>query len=138
MKYRTRLSQPAPGGVSGGTPYAGCRENLEDLATWSMGSLQTREARKQSLSSVYTNPDLGKRTVHKNGPTVRVRAIAWSSAVAARHNDDGSPTSFVSIEPGFDWLDLVVGNSAGTRTLTTGEGQHFHVFKEVPRAAHDR
>lgn len=85
------------------------------------------------IGSVYTNPDLGKLTVEKDGATVRVRAIAWSSAVGARHNDDGT-TSLLSIEPGFDWLELVVSSSGETRTLTAGDGQHTYVFTEVPNA----
>jgi CubicO group peptidase (beta-lactamase class C family) len=86
------------------------------------------------IGSAYTNPELGELTVEKDGATVRVRAIAWSSAVAARHSDDGT-TSFVALEPGFDWLNLVVGSNAGARTLTAGEGQHTYVFTEVPTAA---
>ena len=86
------------------------------------------------IGSAYTNPELGKLAVEKDGATVRVRATAWSSAVAARHNDDGT-TSFIGIDPGIDWLNLVAGSSAGTRTLTTGDSQHTYVFTEVPTTA---
>jgi hypothetical protein len=52
---------------------------------------------------------------------------------------EGTPyASLLSIEPGFDRLTLVVGNGAATRTLTTGEGQHFYLFAEVPKEGLDR
>jgi CubicO group peptidase (beta-lactamase class C family) len=84
------------------------------------------------LASVYENPDLGKLIIEKHSSSVRVRAVAWSSAVAARHNEDGT-TSLISTEPGFDWLNLVVESRNGIRTLTTADGQHTYKFTETHR-----
>lgn len=86
------------------------------------------------VGSVYTNPELGKIAVEKDGATVRVRATAFSTAVGALHNDDGT-ASLIAIDPGLDWLSLVVGRSAGRRTLTVGDAQHTYVFTEVPNVA---
>ncbi|MBV8292387.1 MAG: hypothetical protein JOY55_11345, partial [Mycobacterium sp.] len=82
------------------------------------------------VGSAYTNPDLGRIVLEKSAASTRFRAIAWSSAVASRHNDDGT-TSFLSIDPALDGLDLVVGTSDGKRTLTTRDGQHVYVFTEA-------
>jgi hypothetical protein len=79
------------------------------------------------LASVYTSPDLGKLTVEKSGRTVGVRAAAWSSEVASRHNDDGT-VSLVTIDPAIGGLELVPGSKAGTPTLTTRDGQHVYEF----------
>jgi CubicO group peptidase (beta-lactamase class C family) len=81
------------------------------------------------IASVYTNADLGRLVVEKEGATTRFRAAGFSSAVASRHNDDGT-TSFVTIDPAMDWLQFVVGTSAGRRTLTTRDGQHTYTFTE--------
>ncbi|HUE63528.1 MAG TPA: hypothetical protein VMO78_04040 [Rhizomicrobium sp.] len=83
------------------------------------------------LASVYTSPDLGKLTVEKSGSTVGVRATAWSSEVASRHNDDGT-VSLVTIDPAIIGLELVPGSKGGKRTLTTRDGQHVYEFVEAP------
>jgi hypothetical protein len=66
----------------------------------------------------------------KDGTTVRFRTAAWTSAVASRHNDDGT-TSFITIDPAILGLEFVVGRSADKRTLTTRDGQHTYVFSEA-------
>jgi len=81
------------------------------------------------IAASYFNPDLGSIAVEKVGATVRFRTAAWSSAVASRHNDDGT-TSFLTIDPALQGLDLVVGKNGGKRTLTTRDGQHTYVFVE--------
>jgi CubicO group peptidase (beta-lactamase class C family) len=83
----------------------------------------------------YASPDLGRIVVEREGTTTRFRAAAWSSAVASRHNDDGT-TSFITIDPAIDGLDFVVGTSKRQRTLTIRDGQHTYVFVEAPVAAH--
>ena len=86
------------------------------------------------LTSAYVSSDLGRLAVERRGATVRFRVAAWSSAVASRHNDDGT-TSFITVDPGLSGLDFVAGMSAGKRTLTTRDGQHTYVFNEDPTAA---
>jgi hypothetical protein len=73
-------------------------------------------------------------TVDRDGDTVRIHANAFSSAVAARHNEDGT-TSFVPLEPGLDWLVFEAGTNGGDRTLITGDSQHTYAFTEIPMAA---
>ena len=51
----------------------------------------------------------------------------WKSQVASRKNQDGT-TSFVTITPGMDGLEFVVGPE-GQRTLTFRDAQHEYVFK---------
>jgi len=87
------------------------------------------------LASSYASPDLGRIVVQNEGATTRFRAVAWSSAVASRHNDDGT-TSFITIDPAIDGLDFVVGTTGSKSTLTTRDGQHTYVFVEAPIAAH--
>jgi hypothetical protein len=82
------------------------------------------------LAPAYTNPDLGKVLVQKDGAATRFRADAFSSAIASRHNDDGT-VSFVTIDPAVAGLDFVVGSNAGSRTLTTRDGQHTYIFTEA-------
>jgi hypothetical protein len=82
------------------------------------------------LASVYASPDLGKLIVEKSGNTVGVRATAWSSEVASRHNDDGT-LSLITIDPAVMGLELVPGSENGKRTLTTRDGQHVYEFVEL-------
>ena len=86
------------------------------------------------LAPSYRNADLGSLTVTRKGDVVRLIASAWSGDVAIRHNDDKTE-SLVTIEPGFQDLDFVIGKDpAGKRTLTTRDGQHVYVFTETPVA----
>jgi CubicO group peptidase (beta-lactamase class C family) len=82
------------------------------------------------IASTYISPDLGRLVVEREGATARFRTAAWSSAVASRHNDDGT-TSFITVDPALLGLDFVIGTSAGKRTLTTRDGQHTYVFSET-------
>ena len=82
------------------------------------------------IASAYTSPDLGRIVVEKDGASVRFRTAAWTSAVASRHNDDGT-TSLITIDPAILGLEFVVGSSADKRTLTTRDGQHTYVFTDA-------
>ena len=82
------------------------------------------------LASVYTSPDLGKLMIEKSGNAVGVRAAAWSSAVASRHNDDGT-VSLITSDPQIMGLEFVPGSKDGKRTLTTRDGQHVYEFVEA-------
>jgi hypothetical protein len=50
--------------------------------------------------------------------------------VASRKNDDGT-TSFITIDPGTDGFEFVVGERAGKRVLVIRDGQHEYVFSET-------
>jgi hypothetical protein len=54
----------------------------------------------------------------------------WQSTVASRKNDDGT-TSFITIDPGTDGFEFVVGDRAGKRVLIIRDGQHEYVFAET-------
>ena len=45
------------------------------------------------------------------------------------HDADGA-VSLVTISPGVEWVELVVGNAEGKRTLTLHDYQHEYVFVE--------
>ena len=83
-----------------------------------------------SLAAAYVSPDLGRLTVEKAGGVVRIKTAAWSSAVASRHNDDGT-VALVTADPEIGGLAFVVGTKDGKRTLTTRDGQHAYVFVEA-------
>ncbi len=51
----------------------------------------------------------------------------WKSKVASRKNQDGS-ISFVTITPGMDGLEFVVGGSGDARTLMFRDAQHEYMF----------
>jgi CubicO group peptidase (beta-lactamase class C family) len=82
------------------------------------------------IASAYASPDLGRIAVERDGATTRFRTAAWSSAVASRHNDDGT-LSFITVDPGIDGLTFVTGRNAGKRTLTIRDGQHIYTFTEI-------
>ena len=58
---------------------------------------------------------------------------AWKSEVASRRNDDGS-LSFMTISPGEDGFEFVVGDQDGARRLVLRDAQHEYVFS-APGAA---
>jgi CubicO group peptidase (beta-lactamase class C family) len=87
-------------------------------------------AETAGLAPVYSSPDLGKLTIEKQGATVGVRAAAWSSAVATRHNDDGT-VSLMTSDPQIMGLEFVIGSKGGKRTLTTRDGQHVYELDEA-------
>jgi len=83
------------------------------------------------LAASYSSPELGPLTVTRKRDAVRLASRAWSADVALRHNDDKTE-SLVTIEPGLQDIDFVVGkDSAGKRTLTIRDGQHVYVFTEA-------
>jgi len=87
------------------------------------------------LAPAYVSPDLGRVTVTRNGSAVHLAFISWSSDVAVRKNDDKT-TSLVTIAPGLQDIDFVIGKDGnGKRTLTTRDGQHVYVFTEEPSHA---
>lgn len=53
----------------------------------------------------------------------------WKSQVASRKNDDGT-ISFITIDPGTDGFEFVVGDREGKRVLIIRDGQHEYIFRE--------
>jgi CubicO group peptidase (beta-lactamase class C family) len=93
-------------------------------------SIPAAPADVAALAPAYLSKDLGPIAIEKAGGTVRIRTTAWSSAVASRHNDDGT-VSLVTIDPDILGFDFLIGTKDGKRILTTRDGQHAYVFVET-------
>jgi CubicO group peptidase (beta-lactamase class C family) len=75
------------------------------------------------LAASYANPALGTIAVGRQGAATTFDFGEWSSEMATRRNPDGT-ISFVTIVPGFNGLEFVVGD----KTLTLRDAQHEYVF----------
>ena len=80
------------------------------------------------LAAHYTSEALGDITVKHAGAATIFDFDEWQSEVASRHNPDGT-VSFLTIRPGVDGFEFVVGKGE-KRTLITRDGQHEYVFTE--------
>lgn len=84
-----------------------------------------------ALAPAYENPDLGGLAITRKGTALMIRATAWKSEAALRKNQDKT-RSLVTISPGLDGFDFVIGkDDGGKRTLTTRDGQHVYIFTET-------
>jgi CubicO group peptidase (beta-lactamase class C family) len=81
------------------------------------------------LAKRYHNDSLGDVAVSQKGKDTLVDFGEFQSAVASRHNDDGTYSLF-TVDPGTGGIELVVGDKDGKRTLTTRDAQHEYVFVE--------
>ncbi len=75
------------------------------------------------LSAGYTNPAVGDIVVNRKGAATIFDLGEWSSEMASRKNPDGT-TSFITIVPGFNGLEFVVGDNS----LTLRDAQHEYVL----------
>jgi len=76
------------------------------------------------LASTYADPAVGEIIVSKKGGATIFDFGEWSSEVASRKNPDGT-ISFITIVPGFNGLEFVVGD----KTLTLRDAQHEYIYK---------
>ncbi len=83
----------------------------------------------ERLAARYVNPSIGAVTVMRRDGRVVFDFGEWASEVASRTNPDGS-LSMVTIVPGFNDLEFVLGTQGGKRTLTTRDAQHEYVMVE--------
>ena len=83
-------------------------------------------AEASNLSAHYQNDAMGDIEVHRDGDRTVFDFGEFRSEVASRENPDGS-ISFVTIDPGIDGFDFVVGDDAG-KTLTIRDSQHEYIF----------
>jgi CubicO group peptidase (beta-lactamase class C family) len=87
----------------------------------------------RALAVRYTNAALGNITVTRDpGGDVWFDFDEWKSKIASKKNPDGT-ISFVTIVPGMDGLEFVVGSARSPRTLVFRDAQHEYVFKEARR-----
>jgi CubicO group peptidase (beta-lactamase class C family) len=82
------------------------------------------------LAKRYSSKELGDLAVLTQDGVTTFDLGEWKSTVASRKNDDGT-TSFITIDPGTDGFEFVVGERAGKRILIIRDGQHEYVFTEV-------
>lgn len=87
------------------------------------------EAAVAKLAAHYHNESLGEMAISKKGKDTVLDVGEWKSAVASRKNDDGT-YSLITIEPGTDGFEFVVGERDGKRVLTTRDAQHEYGFVE--------
>ena len=76
------------------------------------------------LAPMYEDPAVGEIVVSRKGAVTIFDFGEWSSEVASRKNPDGT-ISFITIVPGFDGLEFVVGDG----TLTLRDAQHEYIYK---------
>ena len=82
------------------------------------------------LAKRYSSKELGDlAVVTKDGSTI-FDLGEWKSSVASRKNDDGT-TSLITIDPGTEGFEFVVGERSGKRVLVIRDGQHEYTFTEV-------
>jgi CubicO group peptidase (beta-lactamase class C family) len=82
------------------------------------------------LARHYSSKELGDLAVLTDNGVTTFDLGEWKSTVASRKNDDGS-VSFITIDPGTDGFEFVVGNRAGKRVLIIRDGQHEYTFTET-------
>jgi CubicO group peptidase (beta-lactamase class C family) len=81
------------------------------------------------LGARYANVALGEVGVSRRGNAVVFDFGEFSSEMGSRANPDGT-TSFITIVPGMNGLEFVVGSRGDKRTLTLRDAQHEYVFTE--------
>jgi hypothetical protein len=82
------------------------------------------------LAKHYSSKELGDLAVLTDNGVTTFDLGEWKSTVASRKNDDGT-TSFITIDPGTDGFEFVVGDRAGKRVLIIRDGQHEYTFTET-------
>lgn len=82
------------------------------------------------LAKAYSSKELGDLTISSENGTTIFNLGEWKSQVASRKNDDGT-TSFITIDPGTDGFEFVVGEREGKRVLVIRDGQHEYTFRET-------
>ena len=82
------------------------------------------------LAKQYSSKELGELAVLTQNGVTTFDLGEWKSSVASRKNDDGS-ISFITVDPGTDGFEFVVGERGGKRVLVIRDGQHEYVFTEA-------
>ncbi len=87
--------------------------------------------RPASSRTRYASPALGTLGVRSRDGVTTFDFAKWSSAVASRHNDDGT-TSYITIDPTVDGFNFVRGERDGKKALIIRDAQHEYAFIETP------
>jgi hypothetical protein len=86
-------------------------------------------AQASALAKHYSSKELGDLDVVTENGITTFDLGEWKSKVASRRNDDGS-LSFITIDPGTDGFEFVVGDRDGKKVLIIRDGQHEYTFTE--------
>ena len=83
-----------------------------------------------ALAKQYTSSELGQIVVLNQDGGTTFQFDGFRSKVASRKNDDVT-TSFITIDPGADGFEFVVGERSGKKVLVIRDGQHEYTFTEA-------
>lgn len=83
-----------------------------------------------ALAKRYTSKELGQITVLQQDGGTTFQFDGFKSNVASRKNDD-STISFITIDPGAEGFEFVVGERSGKKVLVIRDGQHEYTFTEA-------
>jgi CubicO group peptidase (beta-lactamase class C family) len=92
-------------------------------------SVPAQSQAAELLAAHYANPALGTIAVVRRGAKVTFDFSVFESEVGSRVNPDGT-TSFITIVPGMNGLEYVVGGSGNQRLLTLRDMQHEYIYFE--------
>ncbi|MES2898493.1 MAG: serine hydrolase domain-containing protein [Pseudomonadota bacterium] len=82
------------------------------------------------LAARYSNPLLGEIRIRRQGSQTLMDTGEMRISVATRKNASGS-AMLVTEMPGFEGLELTVGQTENKRTLTLNDAQHEYRFTEI-------
>jgi CubicO group peptidase (beta-lactamase class C family) len=82
------------------------------------------------LAGHYTHPTHGEIAVSRSDSATWFDFGGWKSEMATRRNEDSS-VSLVTISPGVNGFEFLVGDTGANRSLTLRDAQHAYIFEET-------
>lgn len=82
------------------------------------------------LAVRYLHPTHGEIAVSQHDAATWFDFGGWKSEMATRNDEDGS-VSLVTISPGVNGFEFLVGDGDADRSLTLRDAQHSYVFEEA-------
>lgn len=86
-------------------------------------------AQSGKLAVLYSNAALGDVRVLRQNAATLFDFGEWKSQMGSRKNPDGT-TSFLTIAPGAQGFEFVVGSAGAKRSLVLRDAQHEYTFEE--------
>ncbi len=110
---------------------AAAEKNVQDeiAAERKRLTIPADETDAAKLASRYRSDALGEILVIRDKGATVFDIGEWKTPVASRHNPDGT-VSFITLAPGVNGLEIVVGPAGAKRTLIMRDGQHEYTFTE--------
>jgi len=93
--------------------------------------LPAASAPVSELAPRYANSSVGELRVLREGGRTVFDVGEWRSEVGSRNNGDGT-TSFVTVAPGLNGFEFLVGHKDGKRVLELRDAQHRYELIEQP------